>query len=95
MRLAYPQPTIFSDHVVVAFSENGQKVQDILENDPDMARVIAKHGFRLNGANSQVFDEQLSESGLELRDASTFIDTAQAPSYEVMDAMLGTIEEMY
>ena len=96
MRICYPAPTIFSDHVVVAFSEAGQRVQDVLENDPDMARVIARHGFRVNGANSGAFSEQVSEAGPTGYAADgTFIDAAQAPSYEVADAMLQTIEALY
>ena len=96
MRICYPAPTIFSDHVVVAFSEAGQKVQDVLENDPDMARVIARHGFRVNGANSAAFSEQVGAAGLTGYAADgTFIDAAQAPSYEVADVMLKTIEALY
>ena len=96
MRICYPSPTIFSDHVVVAFSEAGQRVQDILENDADMAQVIARHGFRLNGANSGAFDAQVGEAGLTGYAAEgTFIDTAQTPSYEVADVMLQTIAELY
>lgn len=96
MRICYPDPTIFSDHVVVAFSEAGQRVQDVLDNDPDMARVIARHGFRVNGANSGAFSEQVSEAGLTGYAADgTFIDVAQAPSYEIADAMLQTIEALY
>lgn len=96
MRICYPDPTIFSDHVVVAFSEAGQRVQDVLDNDLDMARVIARHGFRVNGANSGAFSEQISQAGLTGYAADgTFIDAAQAPSYEVADAMLQTIEALY
>ena len=96
MRICYPAPTIFSDHVVVAFSEAGQRVQDVLDNDPDMARVIARHGFRLNGPNSGAFSERVSEAGLAgYAEDGTFIDAAQAPSYEVADAMLQVIEALY
>ena len=96
MRICYPSPTIFSDHVVVAFSEAVQRVQDILENDADMAQVIARHGFRLNGANSGAFDARVGEAGLTGYAAEgTFIDTAQTPSYEVADVMLQTIAELY
>lgn len=96
MRICYPEPTIFSDHVVVAFSEAGQRVQDVLDNDSDMARVIARHGFRVNGANSGAFSEQIGQAGLTGYAADgTFIDTVQAPSYEVADAMLQTIEALY
>ena len=96
MRICYPAPTIFSDHVVVAFSEAGQRVQDVLDNDPDMARVIARHGLRLNGPNSGAFSERVSEAGLAgYAEDGTFIDAAQAPSYEVADAMLQVIEALY
>ena len=96
MRICYPAPTIFSDHVVVAFSKAGQRVQDVLENDPDMASVIARHGFRVNGANSAAFSEQVGSAGLTGYAADgTFIDAAQAPSYEVADVMLQTIEALY
>ena len=68
----------------------------MLDNDPDMARVIARHGFRVNGANSGAFSEQVSEAGLTGYAADgTFIDVAQAPSYEVADTMLQTIEALY
>lgn len=96
MRIAYPSPTIFSDHAVVALSEAGRLVQDVLENDEDMARVIARHGFRLNGSNSGAFREQLGSAGLAgYADDDAFIDNAQAPSYEVASAMLETIEGLY
>lgn len=96
MRIAYPSPTIFSDHAVVAFSEEGQLVQEILETDADMARVIARHGFRLNGANSGAFDEQIASAGLSgYAGDDAFIDNAQVPSYEVASAMLQTIDGLY
>ena len=96
MVIAYPSPTIFSDHVMVAFSEAGMKVMDILMNDPDMAKVIAKHGFRINGANSSAFDDAISASGRNgYADESTFIDNAVAPAYDVLDHMIESIGKRY
>lgn len=96
MIIAYPSPTIFSDHVIVAFSEAGMKVMDILMNDPDMAKVIAKHGFRINGANSSAFDDAISASGRNgYADESTFIDNAVAPAYDVLDHMIESIGKRY
>ena len=96
MVIAYPSPTIFSDHVMVAFSEAGMKVMDILMNDPDMAKVIAKHGFRINGANSSAFDDAISASGRNgYADESTFIDNAAAPAYDVLDHMIESIGKRY
>ena len=96
MVIAYPSPTIFSDHVMVAFSEEGTKVTDILMNDPDMAKVIARHGFRINGANSSAFDEALKAGGLSgYADDATFIDNAVTPSYEVLDTLINEISSQY
>lgn len=98
MRIAYLAPTIYSDHVVVAFSDAGQKVQDILDHDPDMAKVIARHGFRPNGDNSAAFGQAIKDAGIDasgMPAADAFVDTAQTPSYEVMDAMLTTIKDLY
>ena len=96
MVIAYPSPTIFSDHVMVTFSEAGMKVMDILMNDPDMAKVIAKHGFRINGANSSAFDDAISASGRNgYADESTFIDNAVAPAYDVLDHMIESIGKRY
>lgn len=96
MVIAYPSPTIFSDHVMVTFSEAGMKVMDILMNDPDMAKVIAKHGFRINGANSSAFDDAISASGRNgYADENTFIDNAVAPAYDVLDHMIESIGKRY
>lgn len=96
MKIAYPSPTILTDHVFVSFSENGKKVQDILDTDPDMAKVIASHGFRLNGQNSSASDDLMKEKGWTgYASSDMFIDTAQAPSYEVLDAMLEDIKQRY
>ena len=96
MVIAYLSPTIFSDHVMVAFSEEGMKVIDILMNDPDMAKVIAKHGFRINSTNSAAFDDAVSASGQSgYADDSTFIDNAVAPAYDVLDHMIEKIGERY
>lgn len=96
MVIAYLSPTIFSDHVMVAFSEEGIKVMGILMNDPDMAKVIAKHGFRINGTNSAAFDDAVSASGQSgYADDSTFIDNAVAPAYDVLDHMIEKIGERY
>ena len=61
-----------------------------------MAKVIAKHGFRINGANSSAFDDAISASGRNgYADDSTFIDNAVAPAYDVLDHMIEKIGERY
>jgi hypothetical protein len=96
MAIAYPDPTIFSDHVLVSFSDAGSKVGSILSTDPAMAKLISKHGFRLNGNNSSAFDTTLKAHRITTyQPSSAFINLAQTPSYEIMTYMLDAIKKEY
>lgn len=96
MALAYPSPTVLTDHMFISFSDNGSKVEDILNNDPDMAKVLARHGFRVNGSNSQVSTQVWQDSGIAgYASSDSFLDTAQAPTYDVLNAMLADVKSKY
>lgn len=95
MTLAYPEPGLMADHVIVAFSDNGLKIMDLLQNDKELAGLIAKHGFRVNGANSNAFNETMKSHGLNVPDSGTFTDMAAMPSYETMQSMINEISKEY
>lgn len=97
MVLAYPSPTIFSVHTGVAFSEEGREVMELLETDPRLADLLAEHGFRPQGQNAAAFDEFLEREQLAdvYPSATTFVNLAQEPSYEMLDYLLGRIGEAY
>ena len=97
MVLAYPSPTIFSVHTGVTFSEEGRAVMELLETDPRLAELLAAHGFRPQGENAAAFDEFLEREQLAdaYPSASSFVNIAQEPSYEMLDYLLRRIGEAY
>lgn len=97
MALAYPSPTVFSTHTGVTFTEAGDKVMDLLSNDPGFAKLLAKHGFRTSGANSGVFDQTVKDNDLSeyYRSAGDFVNLAQMPSSEITAYMLNEIGKRY
>lgn len=96
MVLASLSPTIFSKHTAVTYSENGEKVMELLENNEDLADLLAEHGFRPSGTYAAAFDDLVAEKGLTgYLDTAEMVDVAQEPSYEVMDYLLTTIGAQY
>ncbi|GGO66904.1 hypothetical protein GCM10010910_27410 [Microbacterium nanhaiense] len=96
MVIASLAPTIFSKHTAVTYSDDGAAVMELLENDEDLARLLAEHGFRPTGTHAAVFDELVAEEDLTgYVDTATMVDVAQEPSYEVMDYLLTTIGAQY
>lgn len=97
MVLAYPSPTIFSVHTGVAFSEDGQAIMQLLETDPELAKLLAAHGFRPQGTNASTFDSFLNDNQLAdtYPSSSSFVNLAVEPSYEILDYLLGKIGESY
>ncbi|MEI4913969.1 hypothetical protein Q8G39_28370, partial [Klebsiella pneumoniae] len=39
MLLLYPQPTVFTKHIFIPFDAKGDKLGDLLANDPDLQRL--------------------------------------------------------
>lgn len=97
MVLAYPSPTIFSVHTGVTFSQEGEAIMQLLETDPELASLLAAHGFRAQGQNAGAFPTFLQEHGLEgsYPGTSSFVYVAQEPSYEVLDYLLRKIGDAY
>ena len=46
MVLMYPQPTVYTKHVLVPFTENGDRLGETLTTDPELQRLAIHHGFR-------------------------------------------------
>lgn len=97
MVLAYPSPTIFSTHTGVTFTENGDKVMDLLTNDETLTRLLAEHGFRSNGPHAQAFDQWVEEKQLSdrYRPAGDFVELAQLPSSEITTYLTESIGKRY
>ena len=91
MVLVYPEPTIFSKHILVPFSEAGEKLGEALMTDPDLRRLAIEHGFR----NDEIsyFKEYTDTHKLALPDA--IVNVVEPPSYEVLEGMIQSIELKY
>ncbi len=84
--LLYPQPGMELKHIVVARTPAGQKLCDLLANNVDIQKLIAKYGFR--GNDPALFAQQAKELGL---DAPEILNQADAPGSTILDAMQQTI----
>ncbi len=91
MVLLYPEPTIFTKHILVAFSDGGNKLGDLLQNDPELQKLAIEHGFR-NG-NLSYQRQYWSDNKVEL--PQDLIDVIEPPSYEVLEALIQQIEAKY
>ncbi len=84
--LLYPQPGLVLKHILVARSDAGKKLGDILANNPKAQLIAAKYGFRTNDAN--VFAKAMADNKL---DAPELLNIADAPSTAVFDAINKTL----
>jgi hypothetical protein len=88
MVLLYPRPTLYSKHVFVPFSENGERLGQLLASDPELQKMAVRHGYRT--AHAQYFTDFLKEKNLEAPE--TLIDVIDPPSYEILERMIQAIE---
>lgn len=80
--LLYPQPGLVLKHVLVARTDAGKVLGDLLANDQDIQRLAAQYGFRTN--SPAVFADAMSGYGL---DAPELLNLAEPPATAVLDAM--------
>lgn len=88
MRLMYPSPTIFTKHILVPLTENGQKLGELMNTDLNIQRIAAKYGFRPNNQTS--FAAAVQQYNLPVKD--NIVNVVDAPSYEILEAMIKAIE---
>lgn len=93
MVLLYPEPTIYSQHLMVAMTDNGKLLAEALANDVELQKLAIKHGFRSNNASlAGDFSTQLQQSGLTgiPQNLNEVIDP---PSYDIIEEIIQRIEE--
>lgn len=84
--LLYPEPGLVLKHVLVARTEAGKRLGELLANNPELQQLAAKHGFRTN--NAQVFSDAMAKIDLKAPD---LLNLAEAPSTMVLDAINQTL----
>lgn len=89
--LAYLSPTVFSKHVIVPLTENGDTVGKLLTENPELQQLAAEHGFRTEGSSFQDIITTHNIPGIE----KNLVNVAETPSYDVLESLINTISEEY
>lgn len=91
MALIYPVPTIFTKHVLIPFSEAGDKLGQVLQTDPELQKLAIEYGLR-NG-NLAEFRQFTAVHNITLPE--TLVSVIEPPSYEVLEGIIQIIEQTY
>jgi len=89
MVLMYPDPTIYSKHTLIALTENGKKLGELLQTDPTLQQLAVENGFRNN--NVDLFKQVKQERNLnQLPD--TIVNVVEPPTYQNLETMINRIQ---
>lgn len=104
MVLIYPDPTIYTRHVLVALSPEGDRLGKLLRKDSDLQqdsrlweaaneleRLAIQHGYR--NTNMAYFEQFMKEHNLTL--AENLVNVIDPPTFEIMEEMITRIEQQY
>ena len=91
MVLLYPEPTIFTKHVLVPLTDAGARLGDALTNDAELQRIATEHGLRTD--NTHLFRDFVKRNHLAVPDL--LVNVVEPPSYEVLEGMIQKIEARY
>ncbi|NMB90138.1 MAG: hypothetical protein GYA17_17405 [Chloroflexi bacterium] len=91
MALMYPEPTIYSKHIFVSLGANGERLGELLLNDPELQRLAVEYGFR---NSDQAYFKEFTRSH-QVNVPDTLVDVIEPPSYEILERMIQEIEQKY
>jgi hypothetical protein len=91
MVLLYPEPTVFTKHVVVPLNKKGERLGEALTVNPALKRLAIEHGFR----NDSRVDFQTFVKRNALNVPEEIVSVAEVPSYEILERMIVQIEDSY
>lgn len=91
MVLLYPQPTIYTKHIVVPFTENGKKLGELLSSDPVLQQLATEYGYRTS--SPEHFAEFLKSK--KLTAPTLLVDVIDPPSFETLEYMIGEISKKF
>jgi hypothetical protein len=91
MVLLYPEPTIFTKHILVPLSEGGEKLGEALTTDPELQKLAIEHGLR--NENIASFKQFVKQHHLAVPER--LVNVIEPPSYEILEHMITLIEQRY
>jgi hypothetical protein len=87
MVLLYPQPTLYTKHIVVPFTPNGSKFGELLANDSQLQKLASEYGYRTS--SPEQFTTFLKEK--KLTAPTTLVDVIDPPDYEILEYMINAV----
>lgn len=90
MVLLYPEPTIYTKHVLVPLNEQGKRLGEALANDSELQRLAVEYGFRVN--DPALFKQINQQRSIPAPD--NLLDVIDPPTYEVLEQMIQRIEHL-
>lgn len=91
MVLLYPEPTLFTKHILLPITAAGEKLGEALTTDHRLQELAAEHGLRTE--NIAAFRDFIKRHGLKIPDS--LVNVIEPPSYEVLERMIQIIESRY
>ena len=91
MALLYPEPTLFTKHILVPFNDKGNQLGAALTDDPELQKLAIEHGFRNRDATG--FRDFVKSHKLTVPD--TLVNVIEPPTFEILEQMIVMIEQRY
>lgn len=91
MVLAYPSPTVVSQHTLVPLGDAGDRIGRLLTSDPELQRLAAEHGFRTG--DPARFAAVTAEHRVPV--AGTVIDVVDTPTSETLERLIDGVAAAY
>lgn len=91
MVLAYPDPTVLSEHTIIALTEEGAAVAKLISDDPQLQRLAAEHGYRPN--DPSLFDDVFGEEGQSA--PPNFLAAVDPPAYDQLEHLIESVGSQY
>ena len=91
MVLMYPEPTVFTKHVLVPVTERGVRLGQLLSQDRELQALAVEYGFRTNDTSG--FQEHIAKHKIAV--AHTLLEVIDPPSYETLEQMITAIERRF
>jgi hypothetical protein len=88
MVLMYPDPDVLSKHTLVPLTSKGDKIGQLLLNNPQLQKLATKYGFRTN--NPAAFNQFLADHKLT---SPSLVNLIEPPTYENLEAMIFAIQQ--
>ncbi len=91
MVLLYPEPTLFTKHILIPFTDNGVKLGEALTNDETLQKIATLHGLR--SQNTNLFKDFIKAKNLQV--PTSLVNITEPPSYAILERMIVMIEQRY